>query len=269
MSLAAPLSDRRRRTDRRRGVPHPLAAPLADAIAADAMEIVFQPQYRCADDALVGAEALVRWQGPDESELAGDELFAIAADAGLEMALSAHVFEAAMRLAHDWPGELVLSLNVTAANLADAGFADSILALLQRTAFPPARLTLEITEQVLVSDLERSALVLAELVAKGVRVALDDFGAGFCNFGYLKMLPLYAIKLDRSMVDGIARDERDLAVLRGIVSMADALGLAVIAEGVERAEQRAIVAREGCATWQGFLGAKPLATADFAVLAAG
>src|SRR4029078_10243396 len=100
----------------------------------------------------------------------------------------------------------------------------------------------------------------------GVRVALDDFGAGFCTFGYLKRLPLHYLKRDCSMVDGIDENPRDLAVLRGILSMALALGLDVIAEGVERESQRETIAREGCFAWQGFLGAPPVPAEDFAAL---
>src|SRR5690606_9263808 len=101
----------------------------------------------------------------------------------------------------------------------------------------------------------------------GVHIALDDFGAGFCNFDYLKRLPLHALKLDRAMVEGIASDPRDLVVLRGIVAMAKGLGLEVIAEGVEREGQRLAIVREGCTSWQGFLGAEPISRAEFASLA--
>jgi EAL domain-containing protein (putative c-di-GMP-specific phosphodiesterase class I) len=128
--------------------------------------------------------------------------------------------------------------------------------------------TLEITEQALVADLDGSARRLRALTKLGMRVALDDFGAGFCNFKYLKRLPLHYLKLDRSMVEGIDVDARDLAVLRGIISMARALGLEVIAEGIERESQRQAIAREGCVAWQGFLGARPLPAEEFAQAAA-
>src|SRR5690606_38549339 len=108
---------------------------------------------------------------------------------------------------------------------------------------------------------------LQALADLGVRIALDDFGAGFCNFRYLKLLPLHALKLDRSMIEGIDEDPRDLAVLRGMLAMAAALGLEVTAEGVEREEQRAVIAQEGCSSWQGFLGARPLTADRFAAFA--
>jgi EAL domain-containing protein (putative c-di-GMP-specific phosphodiesterase class I) len=147
---------------------------------------------------------------------------------------------------------LRLSLNVTAADLAERSFCDAVASAITAANLAPERLTLEITEQVLVADLERSAERLQQLADLGIRIALDDFGAGFCNFGYLKRLPLHYLKLDRSMVEGIDDSARDLAVLRGILSMAHALGLEVIAEGIERESQRQTVGREGCAAWQGF-----------------
>jgi EAL domain-containing protein (putative c-di-GMP-specific phosphodiesterase class I) len=111
---------------------------------------------------------------------------------------------------------------------------------------------------------ERSLSDLAQL---GIRIALDDFGAGFCNFRYLKTLPLHYLKLDRSMIDGITQDPRDLAVLRAIVAMAKALDLSVIAEGIETEAQRLAVAHEGCACYQGFLRAEPMPEAAFLALA--
>ena len=121
------------------------------------------------------------------------------------------------------------------------------------------------TEQVLLADVSHAALALERLTAQGMRTALDDFGAGFCNFRYLKLLPLHYLKLDRSMIEG-ADDPRDLAVLRAILAMAGALDLAVIAEGVESEAQRVLAETEGCAFYQGFLRAQPMSAAEFLVL---
>ncbi len=123
------------------------------------------------------------------------------------------------------------------------------------------------TEQALIADVQLAQRSLRSLADAGIRIALDDFGAGFCNFRYLKILPLHYLKLDRAMVDGITTDPRDLAVLRAIVAMAKALDLQVIAEGIETEAQRAQIAAEGCAYYQGFLRAQPMAAAEFAELA--
>jgi EAL domain-containing protein (putative c-di-GMP-specific phosphodiesterase class I) len=268
METTLAMSDRRSRNDRRKREELPIARELAGAIAGGEIDLLLQPQFRCAADELVGAEALVRWRHPERGPIAGDELFEIAARAGLARQLSAYVRESALRSAAAWPAPLKLSLNVTADDLADPGFVGAIRAELAASAFDPSHLTLEITEQALVDEVEHSAEVLRDLSDAGIRIALDDFGAGFCNFRYLKLLPLHYLKLDRTMVEGIAEDPRDLAVLRGIAAMAHALDLEVIAEGIESEQQRALVEREGCAYYQGFLRAKPMAADEFVKFAA-
>ncbi len=268
MSLAPLLSERRRRHDRRLPDADPQASQLAEAIALGAVEVMFQPQYAAASGIVTGAEALVRWHHPQLGEIRGDELFRIAARVGMVRQLSDHVMDQALRAAARWPGHLRLSLNITAADLATPHFPDIVAAALCRSGFAPERLTLEITEQALVAELDQSAKRLQQLVDLGIRVALDDFGAGFCNFRYLKKLPLHYLKLDRSMIEDVADDRLDLEVLRGIVALATALDLSVVAEGVETEGQRAAIIREGCESWQGYLGARPMRAEEFAALTA-
>jgi len=246
-----------------------LEADLLAALEGDEIEILYQPQFASDSGAIVGAEALARWRHPQIGPIGAVGLFAIAERSGLGAPLSRRIVRAALDEAHTWPGHLRLSLNVTAADLADRNFANRLRSTLDVTRFSPHRLTLEITEQELVRDLESSARILRALTGLGIAIALDDFGAGFCNFRYLKVLPLKYLKLDRCMVDDIATDPRDLAVLRGIVAMAQALGLEVVAEGIEHDAQRQVVAREGCSSWQGFLGSEPISSARFRALAAG
>ena len=266
MEIVDDTQERRTRTDRLNLTEPEVAAELRAALERDEIEILFQPQFACSDGRLVGAEALAHWQHPERGRIGGEKLFAIAQRAGLVERLSHHIARSALATAGNWPVPLRLSLNVTAADVAAHDFAGTIASAVAEAGFPPEHLTLEITEQVLVADLDRTAERLCQLDDLGIRIALDDFGAGFCNFHYLKRLPIHALKLDRSMIEGIVEDQRDLEVLRGILAMARALRLDVVAEGVEREEQRAAIAREGCATWQGFLGAKPMAGADFALL---
>ncbi|ANU08167.1 EAL domain-containing protein [Paraurantiacibacter namhicola] len=260
------MVDRRTRTDRRRPSRHPLADDLAAAMQTGVLDILFQPQFACKDNALSGAEALVRWEHGVHGDLAGDAVFDIAAGSGQSLALSAHVRRAALAEATKWPENLRLSLNVTARDLEESDFAEAVLEELRESGFPADRLTLEITEQALLDDVEESARILSRLTAAGVAISLDDFGAGFCNFQYLKALPLAALKLDRSMVTGVCSDPRDLAVFRGIVAMAKALDLRVVAEGIETEAQRDAVKSEGCDRWQGFLGGKPMPAKEFANL---
>ena len=243
-----------------------LDADLIAALDRDEIKILFQPQFSTADDEIVGAEALARWQHPGLGRIGAGALFAIAERADHVGQLSRHIAERSIQAATAWPVPLRLSLNVTPVDLSAGSFANDIASILTDAHFEPERLTLEITEQALLRDIDRSARTLSKLVDLGIRVALDDFGAGFCNFRYLKLLPLHYLKLDRTMIDDIVADPRDLAVLRGIIAMAHALDLTVIAEGVENEVQRRLIFQEGCAFYQGFLRAKPMEAAEFLAL---
>lgn len=244
-----------------------LEADLLGAIDRDEIEVLFQPQFGLPADLLTGAEALARWNHPRLGRIGAGALFAIAERTDHVAPLTRHIAARAMAAAKGWPGALRLSLNVTPADLGAPGYVRELLASVTDTGFAPDRLTLEVTEQALLHDVALAARMLGDLSRHGIRVALDDFGAGFCNFRYLKLLPLHYLKLDRSMIDGITSDPRDLAVLRAIVAMAGALDLDVIAEGVENEEQRRMIAAEGCRFWQGFLRAQPMSAADFLALA--
>jgi EAL domain-containing protein (putative c-di-GMP-specific phosphodiesterase class I) len=261
MTLPQVPADRRARIDRRAPAND---TELTDALAGHELEILFQPQFAADDSRLVGAEALARWQHPQRGQTGVGPLFEIAERTDKVGELSRHLVGKALAAAIEWPVPLRLSINVTASDVASGTFSQTILDAAADAGFPPEHLVLEITEQVLLTDLAGSAGQLSLLADRGVGTALDDFGAGFCNFHYLKRLPLRFLKLDRSMIDGIDEDPRDLAVLRGIMTMAQALGLEVCAEGVERETQREIIAREGCASWQGYLGARPMSAGDFA-----
>ncbi|MET1756329.1 GGDEF domain-containing phosphodiesterase [Novosphingobium sp. RD2P27] len=243
-----------------------LEVDLLNAIDRDEIEVLFQPQFSLPDDRLVGAEALARWNHPELGRIGASTLFAIAERTDHVAPLSRHIASRALDVACSWPAALRLSLNITPADLAFGSYARHLLDRLRETGFPPNRLTLEVTEQSLIGDVHHAAQIMAEFSANGIRMALDDFGAGFCNFHYLKVLPLHYLKLDRSMVEGIGRDRRDRAVLRAIVAMARALDLQVIAEGVETEIQRTRVAAEGCAYYQGFLRAQPMSAELFAEL---
>jgi len=243
-----------------------LEADLLHAIDKGEIEVHFQPQFSltpAGEEHLSGAEALARWNHPKLGLIGAGALFVIAERSDHVAPLSRHIAETALRAAAAWPDGLRLSLNVTAADLAEGSFTFDLGKALGKTGFPTDRLTLEVTEQVLVADMALAERSLSDLARLGIRIALDDFGAGFCNFRYLKTLPLHYLKLDRSMVDGITEDPRDLAVLRAIVAMAKALDLSVVAEGIETEAQRLAVAREGCGSYQGFVRAQPMSEAAF------
>jgi EAL domain-containing protein (putative c-di-GMP-specific phosphodiesterase class I) len=193
--------------------------------------------------------------------LGADTLFAAADRADLGIALSDHIQQLTLRTAARWPRSLAalrLSLNVTAADLARAGFACLLLGRVDASGFPRGRLTVEVTETGMILELDRAATVLAELRGAGCRVAIDDFGTGYSSLAYLTALPLDYLKIDRALVTDIVGNPRDRVVVRGVIDIARALGLKVIAEGVETADQLALLTAEGCGCYQGFLRAGAL-----------
>ncbi|MCB2051033.1 MAG: EAL domain-containing protein, partial [Novosphingobium sp.] len=240
-----------------------LEADLLNAIDRNEIEVLYQPQYAVDGDRIVGAEALARWQHGEVGRIGAGALFTIAERADHVAQLSRHIASRALSDAAQWPEHLRLSLNVTPTDLGAVSFPNDIAAAIVEAGFSPDLLTLEITEEALLSDIDRSAHSLGQLRDLGIRIALDDFGAGFCNFRYLKLLPLHYLKLDRVMIDEIESDPRDLAVLRAILAMAKALDLKVLVEGIENEGQRELIAREGCDYYQGFLRSQPISAAEF------
>jgi EAL domain-containing protein (putative c-di-GMP-specific phosphodiesterase class I)/GGDEF domain-containing protein len=246
-----------------------LAIDLHRAIERDEIAILFQPQVRIADDRITGVEALARWDHPSLGALGADPLFAAADRADLGLALSDHIQALALGQAAAWPenlSHLDLSLNLTAADIARPGFAQALLARIAASGFAAERLTVEITETALIADLVAAAAALSVLRDAGIRVAIDDFGTGYASFAYLKALPLDRLKIDRSLIHDIVDSTRGLAVVRGIIAMADALELAVMAEGVEAQAERDLLAEERCGHYQGFLCAGPIDGAALARL---
>lgn len=238
-----------------------LQSDLRNALDRTEIELLFQPQVSIPSGSIVGVEALARWRHPVHGELGAATLFAVAEQSDYLLALSSHVQKRAAEQAATWPTSLShirLSVNVTAADIARPGFVKTFLGMIDESGFPRSRLTVELTESGLVDDLGAAAELLADLRAGGCRVAIDDFGTGYSSLAYLKALPLDYLKIDKKLAQDITGTARDRIVVRGVIDMARSLGLAVIAEGVETEEQLALLAREGCNYYQGFLCAEPL-----------
>ena len=246
-----------------------LGRDVVAALDAHQIDILFQPQVATSTGRIEGVEALVRWRHPALGELGAETLFASAVRAGIAPALSEQVQRHALALAATWTGALArlrLSINVTAEDVARPSFADALLDRIDSSGFPRDRLTVEITESGLMEDLGQAARLLAQLRTAGCRVAIDDFGTGYSSLAYLKALPLDYLKIDRKLSQDIAGSPRDRVVVRGVIDMARALGLTVIAEGVETEEQLDLLAKEGCRYFQGFLCAGPLTVEELAAL---
>ena len=248
----------------------PLALALADgsleydlprAIAANEIEVLFQPQISVADGRMAGVEALARWRHPRHGEIGASLLFSAAARSGLTAALSRHVQQLALAAAAAWPdalGHLRVAINVSAREFAHAGFVADFIAMIEDSGVGCGRVTVELTESELATDLAGAARMLDELRASACRVAIDDFGTGYSSLAYLKALAVDYLKIDKALAQDIAGSARDRVVVRGVIELARSLDIAVIAEGVETQEQLALLAAEGCQYYQGFLYAPPL-----------
>ena len=201
-------------------------------------------------------EALARWNHSQYGPLGAGILFTTAERSDYMLPLSAHIQAEALRQAAAWPralSDLRLSLNVTAADIAQPGFLSEFLALVDRAGFPRSRLTVEITESGLIEDVSAAAALLTALRGEGLAVAIDDFGTGYSSLAYLKNLPLDYLKIDSGLAQDISGTARDRIIVRGVIHMAKSLGLKVIAEGVETEQQLDLLAHEGCDYYQGFL----------------
>ncbi len=246
-----------------------LVDSLHRALERSEIGVLFQPQVAIATGQIIGVEALARWNHPEFGELGAETLFATAERAGLDATLSDHVQRRALAAAANWPmslNKLRLSINVTAGDVARSGFVDALLGRIDASNFPRNRLTVEITESGIMSDLGEAARLLTMLRAAGCRVAIDDFGTGYSSLAYLKALPLDYLKIDRKLSQDITGSARDRVVVRGVIDMARSLGLSVVAEGVETPEQLDLLAKEGCQYFQGYLCAGPVGVPALAQL---
>ena len=247
---------------------HRLEGELQDAIDRREIVIALQPQIRIETGQLTGAEALARWNHPKFGMLGAATLFAVAERAGLMELLSSHIHSRALEVAAMWPESLSflrLSLNVTAGDLAHHHFVSKLINEIKASGFDPDRLTLEITESELISDMAGSVDRLLQLRKNGLKIAIDDFGTGYSSLAYLKDLPLDYLKIDSGLTSDISGSEKDQVVVRSIIEMAKSLGLSVVAEGVETEAQLETLATQGCDYFQGFLRSGPLTPEEFEI----
>ncbi|TMJ14016.1 MAG: bifunctional diguanylate cyclase/phosphodiesterase [Alphaproteobacteria bacterium] len=246
-----------------------LEIDLRRALDQEEIEIRFQPQVSVSTRRIAGVEALARWQHPRFGELGAVTLFNVAERSDYLAQLSDHVQRKAIAEAAAWPEALHglrLSVNITAADIVRPGFASQFVELVRQSGFAPGRLTVEVTESGLIEDLSAAGNLLAGLREGGLRVAIDDFGTGYSSLAYLKALPLDYLKIDKRLCEDITGSVRDQVVVRSVIDMARSLGLEVIAEGVETEEQLALLAREGCTLFQGFLCSEPIDSAALIAL---
>lgn len=233
-----------------------LAADLHRAIERGEIAVLFQPQVAFDGCAIVGVEALARWNHPELGELGAEILLAASDRADLGIALSDHILARALSDVAEWPASLSnlrVAVNVTAADLARTDFAERFLARVDASGVARGRVTAEITEGGLIDDLDGATELLAVLRDGGCHVAIDDFGTGYSSLAYLTALPVDYLKIDLRLTQSIVGDRRHRVVVEGVIAIARSLGLETIAEGVETEEQRALLEARGCTFYQGFL----------------
>ncbi|MHB8949073.1 MAG: bifunctional diguanylate cyclase/phosphodiesterase [Rhodoferax sp.] len=244
-----------------------LEADLREALRSNQFLLHYQAQVN-AEGRVGGVEALVRWQHPLRGLVPPGEFIPLAEKTGLILPLGQWVLEAACAQLAAWasqPGrsQLMVAVNVSALQFHQVDFVAQVMAAINSSGANPQRLKLELTESLLVHDVEGIIAKMSALQAQGVGFSLDDFGTGYSSLSYLKRLPLNQLKIDQGFVRDILQDPNDAAIAKMVVALAETLGLAVIAEGVETEAQRDFLATQGCHAYQGYLFSRPLPIAEF------
>ena len=229
--------------------------------------LLYQPQVD-SQGRVTGAEALVRWQHPVQGMVPPSEFIPLAEESGLILPLGQWVMETALRQQARWQQDplfahLSLAINVSARQFLQDDFVAQVLALVQQTGANPAQIKLELTESLLLANVDSVIATMRALKAHGLGFSLDDFGTGYSSLSYLKRLPLDQIKIDQGFVRDVLLDASDAAIARSIIALADSLGLSVIAEGVETTAHHQFLLAHGCQAFQGYLFGRPLTLEDF------
>jgi diguanylate cyclase (GGDEF)-like protein len=240
-----------------------MQSALRRALVHDEFRVHYQPLVRFESSEVMGLEALLRWQHPEHGLMAAEQFLTVAEETGLIIPIGAWVLREACAQAASWIAEstdhaaLAVSVNVSARQLADEQLITIVQDALTSSGLDPALLVLEVTESTLMADRERAIEVLRQLTDMGVRVGIDDFGTGQSSLIFLRSLPVHTLKIDRSFIDGLGRDDEGGAIVAAVVQLGHALGLAVTAEGVETPDQLAQLRALGCDLGQGYYFAYP------------
>jgi diguanylate cyclase (GGDEF)-like protein len=236
-----------------------LELDLRAAIKEGGFELVFQPLYSVVEKRLTGFEALIRWNHPTRGQVSPAEFIPLAEETGLIVPIGEWVMREACHQASTWPSDVSVAVNVSPKQFAATGIAATVLSALSASGLAPQRLELEITESIFIADVDQTLATLHSLRNLGVKIALDDFGTGYSSLSYLRSFPFDKVKIDKSFVEDLGTSSNAHAVIRAITSLAAALGMDTLAEGVEDIAQFEVLEREGCQNIQGYLFSRPVA----------
>lgn len=238
-----------------------LEQDLREALDRQAIDVVFQPLVDAETGALRGVEALARWTSAEHNVVPPDVFIPLAEHVGLIDRLGLQVMEKALKTVREWPG-MALSVNASPIQLRNPYFVEQVRQLVSGTSFDFRRLTIEITEGVLISNPDQAERAILGLKALGIKVSLDDFGSGYASIGALRKFRFDRVKIDRSLIIALDEMEEGVGVLHATISLANALNIPVTAEGIETEQQALAARRAGCDQLQGYLFSKPLAAVD-------
>ena len=248
-----------------------LIQDLRAALRNGQLQLHYQPKFAAADNMLVGAEALLRWNHPVHGLLMPDQFITLAEKTGAIVPIGAWVLDQACRQLAEWHdmghAHWSMAVNLSALQFCHAGMVDSVAAALARHRVAPHLLTLEITETTAMGDVDTTLAIMSRLDTMGVRISIDDFGTGYSSLLHLKRIPASELKIDRGFVRDLAEGSEDAAIVSAIVALGRTLNLQVVAEGVETTAQQSFLAGLGCDALQGYLLGRPMPAAQFAELA--
>ena len=243
-----------------------LIADLHRAITHNELTLAFQPKLEMSNHSLCGAEVLVRWRHPQRGMVPPIEFIRLAEHTGLIKPLTDWILETAIRQQAAWqgsPADTPLAVNLSARNLHDPRLLTQFETLLERWSVPPERLQIEITESTLMEDPGGARQILKQLSSRGIKIYIDDFGTGYSSLSYLATLPVHGVKIDRSFINEMMTQHEQRTIVSTVISLAHALGLKVVAEGVENDSQYEMLRRMGCDQVQGYLISPPMPPEGF------